>query len=476
MNKSLRQLFIAVLVLFLVITCSTFFWSIIYAPSLDANPENTVAFYHEVGMDRGEILSSGGEILAESRKSGDTFNYQRSYPKGAAFAPVTGFFSIATPPSRGVEMGYDKVLSEGSGGVWQQKFESIFDGQEEGEVDVETNVEAPVQQEAYSLLKGKTGAVVAIDPKTGAILALASSPTYDPNLLAVHNAKEARSLYSSYSQDGSLTDLATEYLLSPGSTFNILTSSLALQKGIAPSGQVQAPTTFKLPSGMVVANRVYYPLYTMHSQMSLSDAFSHSSSTAFAILAQKFGAQALEEEAAAFGLGSQIRICGGGSNGSAMLSLASSLGDVSDSENLALTGAGEGTGQVTLLQEAMMVGAVADGGTIMRPSLVKRTLSSGLQVLSVVPPSRLSSPLTSQQAQEVESMMESLTAVQDPSLGKTASVMAQVKDGSQPDRTDAIAAGFEPSDPNVAVAVMLENSNASQAASLMGSVLKEAEK
>lgn len=123
-----------------------------------------------------------------------------------------------------------------------------------------------------------------------------------------------------------------------------------------------------------------------------------------------------------------------------------------------------------------MVGAVADGGTVMRPSLVKRTLSSGLQVLSVVPPSRLSSPLTSQQAQEVESMMESLTAVQDPSLGKTASVMAQVKDGSQPDRTDAIAAGFEPSDPNVAVAVMLENSNASQAASLMGSVLKEAEK
>ena len=89
MNKSMRQLFIAVLVLFLIITCSTFFWSIIYAPALDANPENTAAFYHEVGMARGEILSSGGQILALSQKSNDSFNYQRSYPQGEAFAPVT---------------------------------------------------------------------------------------------------------------------------------------------------------------------------------------------------------------------------------------------------------------------------------------------------------------------------------------------------------------------------------------------------
>lgn len=476
MNKSLRQLFIAVLVLFLIITCSTFFWSIIYAPSLDANPENTVAFYHEVGMDRGEILSSGGEILAESRKSGDSFNYQRSYPQGEAFAPVTGFFSIATPPSRGVEMGYDKVLSSGSGSVWQQKFESIFDGQEQGGVNVETNIVASLQQEAYSLLKGKTGAVVAIDPKTGAILSLASSPTYDPNLLAVHNSQQAQSLYSSYSQDGSLTDLATQYLLSPGSTFNILTSAVALQKGTLPSSQVEAPSTFKLSSGMVVANRVYYPRYTMNSQMSLSDAFAYSSSTAFAILAQNFGAKPLEDEAAAFGLGSQIRICGGGSDGTPVETQASSLGDVGDKENLALTGAGEGTGKVTLMQEAMMVGTVADAGALMEPQLVKSTLSSGLQVLSVVPSSRLSSPLTSQEAQEIESMMENLTSVQDPSLGKVASVMAQVKDNVQADRTDALAAGFSPSDPNVVVAVMLQNSTAVQAASLMGSVLKEAEK
>lgn len=123
-----------------------------------------------------------------------------------------------------------------------------------------------------------------------------------------------------------------------------------------------------------------------------------------------------------------------------------------------------------------MVGAVADAGALMEPQLVKSTLSSGLQVLSVVPSSRLSSPLTSQEAQEIESMMENLTSVQDPSLGKVASVMAQVKDNVQADRTDALAAGFSPSDPNVVVAVMLQNSTAVQAASLMGSVLKEAEK
>lgn len=146
MNKSMRQLFIAILVLFLIITCSTFFWSIIYAPALDANPENTAAFYHEVGMARGEILSSGGQILALSQKSDDSFNYQRSYPQGEVFAPVTGFFSIAAPPSQGVEMSYDKVLTNGNGGIWQQKFESIFEGQEEGGVNVETNIQAPLQE------------------------------------------------------------------------------------------------------------------------------------------------------------------------------------------------------------------------------------------------------------------------------------------------------------------------------------------
>ena len=476
MNKSMRQLFIAVLVLFLIITCSTFFWSIIYAPSLDANPENTAAFYHEVGMARGEILSSGGEILALSQKSDDSFNYQRSYPKGEAFAPVTGFFSIAASPSQGVEMSYDKVLSSGNGSVWQQKFESIFDGQEEGEVNVETNIEAPLQQYSYSLLKGKTGAVVVMNAKSGAILTLATSPSYNPNLLAVHNSQEARSLYSSLSQRGFLTDLATSYLINPGSTFNILTSSLALQKGMGPADQISAPTTFKLPSGMVIANRVYYPSYSMESKMALSEAFSYSSSTAFAILAQKFGSQALEKEAASFGFGSPIQICGEKGSGSPMLSSASSLGNVGDEENLALAGAGEGSAGVTLLQEAMMVGAIADGGTVMKPELVKRTLSSSLEVLSSSIPSRLSSPLTSSQAGQIESMMENLTKVQDPSLGPLASVMAQVKDPSQADRSDGLAAGFSASNPDTVVAVMLQNATSSQAASLMDSVIKEAEK
>ncbi|MBR4400048.1 MAG: hypothetical protein IKT06_03955 [Aeriscardovia sp.] len=476
MNKSLRQLFIAVLVLFLVITCSTFFWSVIYAPSLDANPENTAAFYHEAGMPRGEILSSGGAILALSRKSGDSFNYQRSYPKGAAFAPVTGFFSIAAPPSQGVEMSYDKVLSGKGGGVWQQKFKSLFDGQEEGGANVETNIEAPLQEEAYSLLKGRSGAAVVLNAKTGAILTLASSPAYNPNLLAVHNPQEARSLYSSYSQEGAFTDLATQYLLNPGSTFNILTASLALRNGIAPSDQVEAPSTFKLPSGMVIANRVYYPLYTMESKMGLSSAFSHSSSTAFSILAQKFGARAMEKEAASFGFGFPITICGEKGSGSAMASSPSSLGDVGSKEALALAGAGQGGSEVTLLEEAMMVGAVADGGRIMKPELVKRTLSSSLQVLSSVFPTLLFSPLTSPQAAEIEAMMEKLTEVQDPSLGQVASVMAQVKDGSQPDRTNSLAAGFSASNPDTVVAVMLQNSTAPQAASLMGSLIKEAEK
>ena len=476
MNKSMRQLFIAVLVLFLIITCSTFFWSIIYAPSLDANPENTAAFYHEVGMERGEILSSGGQILALSQKSGDSFNYQRSYPKGAAFAPVTGFFSIASPPSQGVEMSYDKVLSNGAGSVWQQKFEGLFDGQEQGEVNVETNIDAPLQEEAYALLKGKTGAIIVMNDKTGAILTLASSPTYDPNLLALHNSQKARSLYSTYYQEGLFTDLGTQYLINPGSTFNIITSALALQKGSSPSDQISAPTTFKLPSGRVIANRVYYSGYSMKSKMSLSSAFSHSSSTAFASLAQKFGAKALEKEASSFGFGSPIHICGVSGSGSAMLSSSSSLGNIGDAENLALAGAGEGNNQVTLLQEALMVGAVADGGSVMKPELVKRTLSSGLQILSSSAPSKLSSPLTSSQAGDVKSMMEALTKVQDPSLGNVASVIAQVKDRAQADRTDSLAAGFSASNPGTVVAVMLQNSTAAQASSLLGSVIKEAGK
>ena len=191
MNKSLRQLFTIVVALFVILGMSTTIITAIRANQLNSDPRNTRALYHEYGAPRGAILASDGSVIAKSDPSNDAFSYQRSYAAGELYAPVTGFFSISQRGWSGIEASRSSLLSGQSDQLVWQRFKSLFTGHENKGATIETSIDPKIQQAAYNGLANNDGAAVAIEVKTGRILAMASTPSYDPNQLASHDTSEA---------------------------------------------------------------------------------------------------------------------------------------------------------------------------------------------------------------------------------------------------------------------------------------------
>ena len=188
MNKSLRQLFTIVVALFVILGMSTTIIMAIRANQLTNDARNVRALYHEYGAPRGSILAADGSVIAKSDPSNDSFSYQRSYSAGELYAPVTGFFSISQRGWSGVEASRSSLLSGQSEQLLWQRFKSLFTGQENKGANIETSIDPKIQQAAYNSLGSTDGAAVAIEPKTGRILAMVSTSSYDPNQLACHLA------------------------------------------------------------------------------------------------------------------------------------------------------------------------------------------------------------------------------------------------------------------------------------------------
>ena len=190
MNKSLRQLFTIVVALFVILGMSTTIIMAIRANQLTNDARNVRALYHEYGAPRGSILAADGSVIAKSDPSNDSFSYQRSYSAGELYAPVTGFFSISQRGWSGVEASRSSLLSGQSEQLLWQRFKSLFTGQENKGANIETSIDPKIQQAAYNSLGSTDGAAVAIEPKTGRILAMVSTPSYDPNQLASHDMSQ----------------------------------------------------------------------------------------------------------------------------------------------------------------------------------------------------------------------------------------------------------------------------------------------
>ena len=250
MNKSLRQLFTIVVALFVILGMSTTIIMAIRANQLTNDARNVRALYHEYGAPRGSILAADGSVIAKSDPSNDSFSYQRSYSAGELYAPVTGFFSISQRGWSGVEASRSSLLSGQSEQLLWQRFKSLFTGQENKGANIETSIDPKIQQAAYNSLGSTDGAAVAIEPKTGRILAMVSTPSYDPNQLASHDMSQANSNYGVLSQDATnpMLNRATSQLYPPGSTFKTVVAAAALETGqYQPDTQIPAGASYTLP-------------------------------------------------------------------------------------------------------------------------------------------------------------------------------------------------------------------------------------
>ena len=447
MNKSLRQLFTIVVALFVILGMSTTIITAIRANQLNNDPRNTRALYHEYGAPRGAILASDGSVIAKSDPSNDAFSYQRSYTAGELYAPVTGFFSISQRGWSGIEASRSSLLSGQSDQLVWQRFKSLFTGQENKGATIETSIDPKIQQAA------------------GRILAMASTPSYDPNQLASHDTSEANGNYSTLSQDESnpMLNRATSQLYPPGSTFKTVVAAAALETGeYQTDTEIPAGSSYTLPGTVTQLTNAVSQADGSDGKITLEDAMAYSSNTAFAQLGVALGDDKVSSMAKKLGFDSPITVDGSDSTGTPWMSVASKFPTDTTDDKLALASIGQGDTVVTPLQNALVAAAVANGGKVMQPTLVDRVRSSDLSVISQTKPQVMSRAFSSGTANKLTQMMEAVVTKENPNLAidgvqvtaKTGT--AQIGDGNT--SIDGWVVGFAPADdPKIAVAVVVHN-------------------
>jgi len=400
-NAPLRRVAISVLVLFTLLIINVNYIQVVRADKLRADPANTRVLAEEYGRQRGSIIVHGTEI-AMSTRTDDRLTFLRQYPQGPLYAPVTGFYSLIYNTS-GLERAENDVLAGNDPRLFARRLADLFTGRDPSGGDVVLSLDPKVQQTAMEALDGVTGAVVALDPKTGAILGLASSPTYDPNLLSSHDPAGIRA-YSA-ELDGMDPDprinQATRERYSPGSVFKVIVSAAALENGYTPDTTVPAPNLLTLPGTSTTLENYNGESCNGGADQSLIDALTISCNTAFAELGITLGEDKIRSMSEAFGLDGQgfdmpLPVVG------------STIGDIANDAQLGISSIGQQDVQITPLQGAMIAAAVANDGTLMRPYLVDQVRAPDLTVIDQTDPQKMSEPISSDVAGELQKMMVSV--------------------------------------------------------------------
>jgi penicillin-binding protein A len=481
-NTTLRRLSTVVMAMFLALMVSTTWIQFVTAGSLNEDPRNFRNIYSELGRNRGPIVV-GGEPIVTSEPVDDDYKYQRTYSGGDAgaasvYAPLTGFFAV-TGTYTGLERYANGYLGGEDDSLWLDRLQNLITGEEAQGSSVELTIDPKVQKAAWDALGDYTGAAVALDPKTGAILAMVSKPSYDPNTIAVHSSAEATTAYNKllnqnpqvntvdgeerFSPYGPTVNRAINATYPPGSTFKLLTSAAAVEyEGMSPDTQIAAPNFYQLPGTTGDGGKVQNfggETCSDTGKMTLKDALRISCNTAFLGLANEVGKDGMQQMFEDFGFTESIDIPMSTSIG-AYPGLSDSAKDDSDAR-IALSGMGQGDLRMTPLQVAMMSAAIANDGDLMEPYLIQSVRDSDLELVSQTKPSRYKSPFSSSTADALTEMM--IGVVKDGSgVGaQIPGVEVAGKTGTAEDdpRSPTLwFTSFAPAnDPQVAVAVVLEN-------------------
>jgi penicillin-binding protein A len=430
-NRALRRISIAVLVMFVLLLINVNYLQGFEAASLAGQQGNSRAFYAAQNQyQRGSIVTSDGLTIAASKLStdpNDAFKYQRYYPMGPEYAAVTGYDTIFTQSlygQTGVEKAEDPLLSGNDSALDVRKVIDLITGKTTKGATVEVTINSQAQAAAYNALAalGKPGAAVALNPKTGAILAMASYPSYNPNVLATHDGSQLQKIDNALNADKTqpLLNRALQGTYPPGSTFKIVTSSALLTQN--PSTTINtkfySPTQLTLPNTHVLTNNDREICGDGSGQVPLITAFAQSCDTTFAKIGMDLGAPALNAMAEKFGMNNP--------NLTVPLPVAQSNYVIPPDESYtAYSAIGQFSDTVTPLQEAMFAAAIANGGTLMKPYLVQQITASDLSTVQTTPQSVLSQPVSPSVASSVGQMMRAV--VQDP--GGTAALFSAQNEG-----------------------------------------------
>jgi len=457
MTKELRRLSILMLLMFLALFASTSVIQVVQAETLAENSRNTRALYDSYEVQRGSIIASGAAI-ASSVASDDVYSWQRVYVDGDMWAPVTGYINPALGAATGIEQAMNQELSGTAGAQFLARIDRILTGQPPRGSNVELTLDAAVQRAAYDALGDLQGAVIAIEPATGRVLAMVTSPSYDTNLLASHNTGEVNDVYDALDADPThpLFNRAIGGDLNPpGSTFKLVVASAALASGdYTPSSTLPNPASYQLPQSSSVVSNASGGACGPGDTVTIADALRLSCNIPFAELAVQLGDTAIREEAEKYGFNTSFAM--------PVDSTASSYPRGLDDPQTALTGFGQGQVTATPLQMAMVSAGIANEGVVMNPRMVDQVIGADLSVEQTFDDTEFGRALDADIAAELVAMMVANVNDGAASGATIDGVDVGGKTGTAENGSDQPYTlwftGFAPAEnPEVAVAVVVED-------------------
>jgi penicillin-binding protein A len=491
MNRPIRKVAVALLVLLAAMFVNLNFVQVVKGNDYRNDPSNKRVLLAEYSNPRGSIVVQGTAIAA-SKSTKDELKYLRTYPNGPEYAAVTGYYSYIYGTSA-MENAENSVLSGDDNRLFGSQLADLFTGRDPrgGRVDLTLNKAA--QTAAFKAMQNddgtfRRGAVVALDPTTGAILAAVSTPSYDPNKLSSHDADKIDDYYQSLqpkhgdaNPPDPMLNRAFNQLYAPGSVFKVIDSAAALKAGVRADQRIPATNSFwplepkrtdRCPPNHQAPCVENFEGETCDNgkTATLEFALAKSCNTAFAQLATtKLGGNAIRDEAALFGFdGDQLDVPLGVTR-----STIGSNADLTDKAALAQTSFGQRDVRMTPLQGAMIAAAVANQGTLMEPYLVQKELGPNLSVLTDTTPNQLSQVIDPSLDEQLKSMMRAvvtspegtgkaadITDIPDVTVGgKTGTADTGIFVNDQETPPHAWFSGFalQKGNPKIAVAVIIEN-------------------
>lgn len=494
MNAPLRRVGVVVLVLF-----GLLFANLNWVQAYKADEYRTSAYNHRVMLDeykreRGVIMLAGDRQLAQSKATPDELKYLRTYPLPHQYAHVVGYKSVHLGAT-GIELSENKFLAGTSDKLFGDRFRDLFTGEQTAGGNVLLTLSPTAQDVAFRELAenrvgAQRGAVVALDPATGAVRALVSMPSFDPNQLSTHDTGAAQDAWDKLLADPNkpLRNRALSEIYEPGSVMKVVVAAAALENGANPStvldggATYQAPgTTHKIPN----ARGVVCP-----EKITLEQALTVSCNTAFSRLGVDLGSKRLTQTATKFGFYQKDltvgRLDGEGVEAGTEVAegvlgklTTSSGGD--DKPTIALSSIGQASVNISPMQAAMTAAAVANNGQQMRPYLVEQQLGSDTTSFYVADPKPLQRSCSQAAAAQLQQMMVSVvengTGRNARISGVTVGGKTGTAEGGEGEKAHGWFVGFALKDgqPVAAVAVFLENAGrggSAEAARIAGQVMR----
>jgi penicillin-binding protein A len=367
MNQQIGRIATVMLVLFGALFINLNVITLIQADDLANHPANRRLIVREYELPRGPIVV-GEEAIAHSVPSDGELRYLRTYPEGPRYAHLTGYYSVVLQRS-GLERTLNEELTGRPTEVVAQNLGELIGGANRPGNTVHLTIDGSIQAAAESALDGRTGAVVVLDPLTGAVLASYANPTFDPNPLSSHDRTAIRDAWDELRDrdDQPLLDRATSELYPPGSAFKVIVAAAALERGAAPDTLYDDEAEYDVPQTEANIRNFGGGTCGNEDQITLADAFRVSCNTVFARLGVDLGADDLIEQAERFGFNRDLPYD--------LPTVTSMIPDELDTPSTAQSAIGQRDVRTSVLHMAVVAASIVNGGELVRPHVVADVLN-----------------------------------------------------------------------------------------------------